>query len=80
MTTLNKSTDCNVDQNQELQSARTSRSQDAKNSKRLNYIDSNKSKTSKRASQVLHIVLLVTLGLNLMRGVVELLLFCGKKL
>ena len=79
MSTMNKSTDCNVDQDQQYQSARTNRSQNAENSKTLKYVDFNNSKTSKHASQVLHIVLLVTLGLNLMRGVVELLLFFVEK-
>ena len=79
MTTVSKSIDFNVDQDQEVQSARTNRSQNAENSKRLKHIDSKKSKTSKCASQVLHIVLLVTLSLNLMRGVVELLFFFVEK-
>ena len=77
ITAFNKSADFNGEQDQEMQSARKTRSQSVTSSKRLQFDYRKSRSTTKRSSrQVLYIVLLVALGLNLIRGNIELLLFC----
>ena len=71
---VNKSFDFKDDQGKKLRRVLQSRLQNAKSSMSMQF-DYRKSTTAKCKNQVLHFVLLITLGVNLLRGIVELLLF-----
>ena len=74
LTTFIRSSEFNGTQEKKLRKVNQSQCQNPKTS-RSKQNDFHKPKTSKWKAKAVHILLLVTLGLNLMRGVVELLLF-----